>query len=163
MKKLIFISLLTLISSCQNSKVDYSYPKNPENIRNLRAGKFFEDKNFINHEEKPAGKTYEKPASKNKLWLSSIEVVSSLLPIDVLNESSGMIITEWYQDGQNKDERIKINLLVKGEEVKKENLVLTIFKQTKNFKGSWVDSQPSKKNIATQMIADKIIEQAKSK
>jgi predicted small secreted protein len=46
---------------------------------------------------------------------------------------------------------------------KKENLVLTIFKQTKNFKGSWVDSQPSNKTLATQMIADKIIEQAKSK
>jgi hypothetical protein len=82
------------------------------------------------------------------------------------------IITKFYRKAlksatkiifQNKDERIKINLLVKGEEVKKENLVLTIFKQTKNFKGSWVDSQPSNKTLATQMIADKIIEQAKSK
>jgi hypothetical protein len=163
MKKVIILSFLALIFACQNSVVDYSYPGNPENIRKQRGGEFFQDKNLFNNK-----KTSQREESKvqtkssSKLWVASVEVLSALLPISTADENSGLIITEWYQDGKNSNDRIKINLLVKNKEPKKENLVLTIFRQTKNDKGVWVDEQSSNQNLSAQMIKDKIIEKAKS-
>ncbi len=164
MKKLILLSFLALISACQNSKVDYKYPENPENIRNGRAGKFFDNKNLLSiQDETPA----QKPVVKNQLWLASVEIISALLPIDVADQDSGLIVTEWYKDGQNKDDhqgnRIKINLLIKGSEVKKENLVLTIFRQVRNDRGVWVDEQSTSQSLTAHMIRDKIIDKAQSK
>ncbi len=160
MKKLILLSFLALISACQNSKVDYNYPENPENVRNNRAGKFFDNKNLLSNKD---NKPVQKAVAKNQLWLASVEIISALLPIDVADQDSGLIVTEWYKDGQNRDNRIKINLLVKGSEVKKENLVLTIFRQIKNDRGVWVDEQSTSQSLSAQMIRDKIIEKAQSK
>ncbi|MES2677625.1 MAG: DUF3576 domain-containing protein [Pseudomonadota bacterium] len=160
MKKLILLSFLALIASCQNSKIDYNYPDSPENIRNKRAGKFFDNQNLLTSQvEKPA----QKPVVKNQLWLSSVEIISALLPIDVADQDSGLIVTEWYKEGQTKDSRIKINLLVKGADAKKENLILTIFRQTKNDRGVWTDEQSTSQSLSAQMIRDKIIEKANSK
>jgi len=157
MKKLILISLIALISSCQNSQVDYTYPENQKNIRIKRAGKFFDNKNLFSTETK----TPQKQIIANKLWISSIEVISTLLPIDVADESSGLIITQWYQSEAGENERIKINLLVKGSEPKKENLVLTIFGQKKSNNG-WIDDKKNRQSLSAQMIKDKIIEKAKN-
>ncbi len=162
MKKIILsglpalLSLVVLFSACQNSKIDYSYPINPQNLRNQRAGKFFDDNNLLNNKKNPDQKTADKK-NPSPLWIASIEVIGALLPIETADENSGLIITEWYQDGQNKNERIKINLLVKGIDPKRENLLLTIFRQTKNSKGIWIDSQSSTTSLTAQMIKDKII------
>jgi hypothetical protein len=168
MKKLILLSFLALIS-CKDSTIDYNYPDSSENVRKQRAGKFFENSNPFNNkktlDQNAVEKVEKKPSSP--LWLSSIEVISALLPIATADENSGLIITEWYQDGQNQNgrqgSRIKINLLVKGKEAVKENLVLTIFRQTKDSKGAWIDEQSSNQSISAQMIKDKIIEKTKSK
>ena len=163
MKKIILLSLIALISSCQNSKVNYTYPENPKNIRNGRAGKFFDNKNIFSSNKK----TSALKTQANQLWISSIEIISELLPISVADENSGLIVTQWYQDEQNKNDhqrsRMKINLLVKGKEIKEENLSLTIFRQTKNNKNIWVDEQSSNQSLSAQTIRDKIIEKAKSK
>ena len=164
MKKLILLSFLTLIFSCQNNPVDYSYPENPINVRRQRPGKFFDNiKVFDNKkaEQKIVDKIDKKTSSP--IWVASIEVISALLPISTADENSGLIITEWYQDGKSPNDRIKINLLVKGKESIKENLILTIFRQTKNDQGVWVDEQSANQSLSAQMIKDKIIEKTKSK
>ncbi len=168
MKKLILLSFLALICSCKNNTIDYNYPQDPENIRKQRAGKFFDNISVFNPNQtndQKADKISVKADSKNSspIWLASIEVISSLLPLSTIDENSGLIITEWYQDGQNQSDRIKINLLVKGKEIKKENLLLTIFRQTKDAKGNWIDEQSNNQSLSAQMIKDKIIEKAKSK
>ena len=169
MKKLIplgFAPLLcalvcSLVWSCQNSNIDYKYPENPKNIRNERAGKFFDNKNiFGTKKEQPS---LENQSNTNQLWLASIEVISVLLPIETADENSGLIATEWYQDGQNNNARIKINLMVKGSEAVKENLDLTVLRQIKNNQGIWVDDNSNNQSTSSQMIRDKIIQQAKAK
>jgi len=166
-KKLIRLSFLGfflgLVFSCQNNPVDYSYPENPENIRKKRAGKFFDNVSFVDKksEQKIVDKSYKKTSSP--LWVSSIEVISALLPLSTIDENSGLIITEWYQVDKISNNRIKINLLVKGKEPIKENLILTIFRQTKNDAGVWVDEQSANQSLSVQMIKDKIIEKSQSK
>ena len=132
--KISCLLFLSIFSSCGN-KLDYNYPEDPQNLLNQRAGKFFDisfgvlPKSSANSVE-----TVSKIEDKNKLWLTSIEVISALLPIDNVDEKSGLITTEWYQEGSN--ERIKINLLVKNKELKTyinvNQLSLTIFRQTQN-------------------------------
>ncbi len=163
MKKLILLSFLVLFSSCQNNAIDYDYPENPDNVRKQRAGKFFDDVTLFD-DKKTNQKTINKVDKKTSspLWVASIEVISALLPISIVDENSGLIITEWYQDGKSQSDRIKINLLVKGLEPKKENLLLTIFRQAKNDQGIWVDEQSANQSLSAQMIKDKIIEKAKS-
>jgi hypothetical protein len=162
MKKLILLSIAVILTACQNSKVDYSYPDSPENIRNQRAGKFFGDITLFDGNKKD-NQDSKKSASKNQLWLASIEVISGLLPLNTADESSGLIITEWYNQGANSNERIKINLLVKGSEPKPENLALTIFKQVKDKKDVWVDQQSTNQSLSAKLIKDKILEKVKSK
>lgn len=179
MKRITLLFLLAIISACSNPTVDYNYPNDPQNARNLRAGRFFDPINFggsqVNAKKDPAANSANNTASvapvppketvrkSSALWTSSVEVISGLLPLATADETSGLIITEWYMDGEKKNERIKINLLVKGAEIKDENLVLTIFRQAKTSDGTWVDEQSSERNISTKMIKDKIIQKAQSK
>ena len=89
MKKLILLSFLTLLVACQNSKIDYTYPENPENIRKQRAGKFFDNDGVVGGKktgEQKAGE--QKPNEQKKahpLWLSSVGVIISLLPISAVD------------------------------------------------------------------------------
>jgi hypothetical protein len=160
MKKILSISLIILISACQNSNIDHTYPKNPENIRQKRAGKFFDDITVFDGKSKKSSENSIKHTSKNKLWISSLEVIGGLLPIDVADQNSGLIVTEWYQDGGNKNQRIKINLLVKGSEPTKSNLLLSIFRQSKNSKGNWDDEKSNNNSISAHMIKEKIIQKS---
>lgn len=157
MEKLVLFSFLACIFSCQYNSIDYSYPENPENIRKQRAGKFFDGKKAVDK--------IDKRTSSSPLWVASIEIIGALLPIATIDQNSGLIITEWYQGEKNQSnsqsDRIKINLLVKGREPKKENLVLTIFRQTKNDQAVWVD-ELSDQSLFSKMIKDKIIEKSKS-
>ena len=151
MKILTTLMLLILTVSCQNGKIDYSYPEHPENIRKQRAGKFFSDIDLF--KKNKSSKTNINSSNKNQLWLVAIEVISTLIPIDTADRNSGLIITEWYQDGKN--ERIKINLVIKGDDFKKENIIPTIFRQKQDSKGNWVDDKSANQD-ASQLIIDKI-------
>ncbi|MFT6259318.1 MAG: hypothetical protein ACJA0S_001308 [Rickettsiales bacterium] len=160
MKIILIISLLSLFCACQNSKIDYDYPENPENIRQKRAGKFFDDITVFDEKSETKPQNTQIKTADNKLWMASLEVIGALLPIDAADQNSGLIITEWYQDGGNENQRIKINLLLKGSSIRKENLLLSIFKQSKNSKGEWDDEKSTGESLSAQMIKEKIIQKA---
>ena len=159
MQKIIITLLILIISACSSGEIKHDYPENPENIRKQRAGKFFDEITVFDANKSDKKEIVENKISKNKLWQSAIEVIGEILPIAVADESSGLIITEWYRDGDD-DKKIKINLLVKGKELKKENLQLTIFKQIKDKNGKWIDQNPEQKSITGNLIKTKIIKKA---
>ena len=71
------------------------------------------------------------------LWRASLEAVS-FMPLSSADPFGGIIITDWYSNGQNIDERCKINIFIKGLELKTSNLKVGSFCQSfKNNK--WVD------------------------
>jgi len=60
------------------------------------------------------------------------------MPLSSADPFGGIIITDWYSNGQNIDERCKINIFIKGLELKTSNLKVGSFCQSfKNNK--WVD------------------------
>lgn len=173
-KKILFLGLfLVVLSSCQSSEVSYNYPEDPDLARKERAGKYFDDISLsanksVNDQNQQFNQKLladKNVISKGPLWMASIEVIGNLLPIAVVENESGLIITEW-SSGNN--QRTKISLLVRGKEIKAENLILSIFKQSKDNKGkrsdqadnSWVDDEKSDQVAVKKLIKDKILSRA---
>ena len=48
-------------------------------------------------------------ASANELWRASLDTLD-FMPLSSVNYSGGIIITDWYSDGNNLDESVKISI-----------------------------------------------------
>lgn len=181
--KIFSLIFCALLFSCGTKDVSYNYPDNPDYARKSRAGTAFSKGDLVIYgakkkEEKPAEKLIssievsggKSALAKSHLWQSSVEVIGALFPIAILNSDSGIITTEWYQDSPSSNERIKINALIKGAEVKKENIHLIIFRQKKSAKKnsaeSWENSgrEDSDSNaLSTKFLQEKILAIAQQK
>ena len=78
------------------------------------------------------------------LWKSSLEVID-FMPIASADAFSGLIITDWYSSSSNSKEKCKINIFIKGMELKSSNLKVNSFCQ-KNVGGTWTDIEVAKEN-----------------
>tara|TARA_B100000029_G_C17579144_1_gene959068 strand:+ start:1982 stop:2581 length:600 start_codon:yes stop_codon:yes gene_type:complete len=91
------------------------------------------------------------------LWRASLESIS-FMPLSSADPFGGIIITEWYNDEKNLNERCKVNIFIKGAELTTNNLKASIFCQEKES-GNWIDiSVDNDKNID---FENAILEKAK--
>ena len=91
------------------------------------------------------------------LWKGSLETVG-FMPLSSADPFGGIIITDWYSDGQTINERCKINIFIKGLELKTSNLKVNTFCQS--FENSkWVDL-PISASVNAQ-LEDAILNKAK--
>ena len=91
------------------------------------------------------------------LWKGSLETVD-FMPLSSADPFGGIIITDWYSDGQTINERCKINIFIKGLELKTSNLKVNTFCQS--FENSkWVDL-PISASLNAQ-LEDAILNKAK--
>ena len=67
------------------------------------------------------------------------------MPIASADAFSGLIITDWYSSSSNSKEKCKINIFIKGMELKSSNLKVNSFCQ-KNVGGTWTDIEVAKEN-----------------
>jgi len=79
------------------------------------------------------------------LWRGSLETIS-FMPLASVDPFAGVIITDWYTDQKNISERCKLNIFIKGVELKTGNLKVNSFCQILSEKGTWVDQSINKKN-----------------
>lgn len=80
------------------------------------------------------------------LWKGSLETIS-FMPLVSADPFAGIIITDWYNDADTPTERCKINVFIKGLEMKTQNLKVNSFCQIK-VNGSWIDQPVNKVNNA---------------
>ncbi len=85
------------------------------------------------------------------LWQSSLEVIE-FMPLASTDTFSGIIITDWYSTPKNPNEKCKINIFIKGLELKSSNLKVNSFCQ-QYINDSWL-------NIITSSDNDRKIENA---
>ena len=70
------------------------------------------------------------------LWSASLETLS-FIPLSSADPFGGTIFTDWYSSESNENERCKINVFIKGAELKTQNLRVSSFCEV--FKNSkWV-------------------------
>ena len=71
------------------------------------------------------------------LWKGSLETID-FMPLSSADPFGGTIITDWYIDSNNENQRCKINVFIKGVELKSNNLKVNSFCQ--NYSNNkWVD------------------------
>ena len=65
-------------------------------------------------------------ASANELWRASLDTLD-FMPLSSVNYSGGIIVTDWYSDGNNLDESVKISIRFLTNEVRTDALDIKVF------------------------------------
>ena len=71
------------------------------------------------------------------LWKGSLETID-FMPLASADPFAGIIITDWYAGQSTPNERCKINIFIKGYELKTDNLKVNSFCQSFS-NGQWLD------------------------
>ena len=71
------------------------------------------------------------------LWRGSLETID-FMPLASADPFAGIIITDWYTSQNTPNERCKINIFIKGYEMKTDNLKVNSFCQLLS-NGQWLD------------------------
>ena len=99
-------------------------PPNPKErvAKNLEEGKGFRLSTAM---QGMSGTNYEFESS-NELWRASLDTIS-FMPLTSANYSGGIIITDWYSDGDSLDESVKISIRFLTNEVRADALDIKVF------------------------------------
>ena len=147
----------TVFSSAQNKELAMSDAEN----RLKSGGGLFGKKAgiggaFGNEESNNAVSSIGMPINPY-LWKGSLETIS-FMPLSSADPFGGIIITDWYSDGQTINERCKINIFIKGLELKTSNLKVNTFCQS--FENNrWIDLPTSASQSA--QLENAILNKAK--
>ena len=92
------------------------------------------------------------------LWKASIDTLE-FMPFTSADPFAGIIITDWYMGENQNNERCKINVFIKGMEMKTSNLKVNSFCQSLTEAGIWIDNKPNLDN--DRKIENAILNKAK--
>ena len=122
----IFIGFaIVALSSCGPPGDARKYPPNPDAIvkKNLEEGRGFRLDTSIRNSGKGGDFMF---ASANELWRASLDTID-FMPLSSVNYSGGIIITDWYSDGNNLEESVKISIRFLTNEVRTDALDIKVF------------------------------------
>ena len=101
---------------------------------------------IFNNEEKAEGGVASIGMPINPyLWRGSLEIID-FMPLLSADPFAGVIITDWYTDQNNTNQRCKLNIFIKGVEMKTDNLKVNSFCQTLSKDNNWIDEKVDKSN-----------------
>ena len=122
------ILLGILLNSCKDGKLiggdARKFPDDPKLRvkKNLEEGRGFR----LSDSTKILGGGTFDFASSNELWRASLDVID-FMPLSSVNYSGGIIITDWYSDGEVSNESIKISIRFLTNEIRSDALDIKIF------------------------------------
>jgi hypothetical protein len=73
------------------------------------------------------------------LWRATLDTLA-FMPLASADPFGGVVITDWYVNPEKTDERFKATVYILDTRLRADGLNVTVFKQTKNDKGEWVDA-----------------------
>jgi len=73
------------------------------------------------------------------LWRASLDTIS-FMPIASADPFGGVIITDWYSTPDAQNERTKLNVYIRDRDLRADGVKVSVFRQTKNADGDWVDA-----------------------
>ena len=123
---IIFTSSVLLFSSCGQKFGDAR--NNPTNAlerarKNVEEGKGASIGDLLGGR----GGTNYQFSSSNPMWRASLEILD-FLPLNTVDYSGGMIISDWYSDSSN-DESLKITIRFLSNEVRSDSVKIIVHKK----------------------------------
>ena len=121
----IMLVCLVLTSSCSSlpgadaRKVSPNAKERAE--QNSKEGKGFRLMNKVGK-----GGTNFEFASSNELWRASLDTID-FMPLTTANYSGGIIVTDWYSDGESLNESIKVTIRFLTNEIRSDAIDLKVF------------------------------------
>jgi len=138
-KILIFIAIfnsLILLNSCGKPVDAKKFPPDPKLRvkKNLEEGRGFRLDNAIENAKGGNSGSFDF-ASSNELWKASLDVLD-FMPLTSVNYSGGIIISDWYNNGDDPSKSIKVSIRFLSDEVRADALNVKVFYRncTENFK-----------------------------
>ena len=90
--------------------------------------------------EAPAPRAAEGAIGVNAyLWRATLDTLA-FVPLASADPYGGVVITDWYTNPEKPDERFKATVYILDTRLRADGLNVTIFKQTKDAGGNWVDA-----------------------
>jgi|TARA_R110002072_G_scaffold12038_19_gene53055 hypothetical protein len=77
------------------------------------------------------------------LWRASLDTLS-FLPLASADPFGGVIITEWYSPPEARTDRFKVNIFILGRDLRADGVRASVFRQSQNAQGQWVDAAVDK-------------------
>ena len=128
MKKISFLLIFLLITGCGiYKKVDgRKVPVNVEDRvkKNIQEGRSFKLMDAANR-----GTGSFEFASSNEMWRASIDLLD-FTPFSNVDYSGGIIITDWFSDGNSNNEYLKITVRFLSNEIQTNSLKVTVHNKT---------------------------------
>ncbi|MET0155344.1 MAG: DUF3576 domain-containing protein [Rickettsiales bacterium] len=154
-----------LLANCAGPDQDAApAPKDLQDRRRQRIGKLSGDEGLVIFGKRKSpgagdGGGVSGIGVNSYLWRATLDTVG-FMPLVSADPFGGAVITDWYQDPQEPNERFKINAVILGKELRSNNVTVRLFRQIYDKKrGSWFDAAPAPKaNLA---VEDKILARAK--
>ena len=87
-------------------------------------------------------------AVNGDLWRAALDTLS-FMPLASTDPDGGVIITDWFNDPEQPNERFKANVVISGQTLRADALRVSLFKQV-HKSGGWVNTAPTA-NVARQL------------
>jgi hypothetical protein len=73
------------------------------------------------------------------LWRATLDTLA-FMPLASADPYGGVVITDWYVNPEQPDERFKCTVYILDSRLRADGLNVAVFKQTKDASGGWVDA-----------------------
>jgi hypothetical protein len=73
------------------------------------------------------------------LWRATLDTLA-FMPLASADPYGGIVITDWYTNPEKPDERFKCTVYILDSRLRADGLKVSVFKQTRDSTGNWVDS-----------------------
>ena len=83
------------------------------------------------------------------LWRASLDTLA-FMPLASADPYGGVIVTDWYVNPETPAERFKATVYILDTRLRADGLNVTVFKQSKDINGAWVDA-PVSEQTATDL------------
>ncbi len=127
----IFLLTLFTLNSCKNLENlpggdAREFPPDPKERvkKNLEEGRGFRLDETLKGKGGKGGDFLF--ASANELWRASLDTID-FMPLASVNYSGGIIITDWYSEGNNNDESVKISIRFLTNDIRADALDIKVF------------------------------------
>ena len=167
--KLLVIIISSIIYSCTSVKTEtkksdindviYSPRQKQEREMAEKGGGSFVRDLFVGKSGSNSSSGGVELSVNPHLWQASLDILSSTMPLASVDSNSGIIISDWYNIKNSKNERVKISVLIKSRELRADGLKVSVFKQ-RFSSNAWNNIQTNPKIV--QNLERKIITRAGS-